>query len=129
MKTNSLHPGNNLFSYNEKKGLIKLEGRFISLNPEKLWDWIILCSDRIASNAEKIRIDLDVEYISSNDVKYLYILLKTLNNTRKPSTKLFVNWKYDTFDTEHLELGQSIKNCLSENVHFQLIEKWRKSVA
>jgi hypothetical protein len=119
---NSIKEGSS-FQFDTEKELIILKGRFISLHPETIWNWIIKRSGIIAQNSHKVRIDLDIEYISSRDIQYLYLLLKCINNLKTPSAKLIINWKYNSFDTDQLELGKTLKDSLKGNINFQMIEK------
>lgn len=129
MKTQKIENELGKFQINQEKAILKLEGKFISLNPDKFWEWIIMSAKRTASNTDRIRIDLNIEYISTSNVKYLYMLMKTLINSKQTHTKMTVNWHYESFDENHLELGEMIKNSLPSNVKFQFVEELGKLAA
>jgi len=129
MKTHKFNHDLATFQFNEEKGIIKLDGRFISLDPEGVWGNIISNSERVASSSDRLRIDLNMEYISSSDIKFLYLLMKTLMNAKKAHAKFVVNWSYEPYDNDHLELGKLIQDSMAGNLKFQFIEEWNQAAA
>lgn len=110
------------FEFKKASGFIKLSGRFISVNPNERWDSILTIAEDIAMNSKRLKIILDIEYISSMDIKYLFVLLKSVNALKNPSSALSIVWKYESFDEDHMDLGMTLKSSLAGNVSFQFIE-------
>jgi|GEM_PF-2136264 hypothetical protein len=110
------------FEFKKASGFIKLSGRFISVNPNERWDSILTIAEDIAMNSKRLKIILDIEYISSMDIKYLFVLLKSVNALKNPSSVLSIVWKYESFDEDHMDLGMTLKSSLAGNVSFQFIE-------
>ena len=129
MKTRTIKLDQANFQCNEEKGYLKLEGRFISLNPKGFWDLVISNSERIATNADRLRIDLDFEYISSVDLKYMYLMLKSILSTEISHSRLVINWIYEPYDSDHLELGRIIEKSMPDTIKFQFFEKLHKVAA
>lgn len=107
---------------NKNSGLIKLSGSFISLDSNQIWDSILSISESVALNATNIKVVLNIDYISSTDVKYLFVLLKSLNQIKPDYSKMKVIWNYESFDQDHEELGLSLKACLPEDINFKLVD-------
>lgn len=51
-------------------------------------------------------------------------MLKSVLKTKMPYTKLVVNWNYEPFDNDHLELGRLIGESMPDITKFQFIENW-----
>jgi hypothetical protein len=110
------------FRINDTNGFIKLEGRFLSLEPDKLWSEIIQSSENLARQANKLKLVLNIEYISSSDIKYLYILLKTIDAARPEYSSTTVEWNYEEFDDDMKELGNVFQKSLGNSISFKINE-------
>jgi hypothetical protein len=115
--------------FKEDKGLIVLNGSFVSFESDIFWEKILSKCEEMALINKKIRIDLSIDFISSSDIKYLYIMLKTINLYRTQYSVFTVNWIFESFDSDMKDLGESLESCLPNDVSFNFIEIFEKVAA
>ncbi|MFN8241723.1 MAG: DUF1987 domain-containing protein, partial [Bacteroidales bacterium] len=89
---------------------LEIVGRSIPENPEvifrKLDEW--LTGHFAVSGALNVTIRL--EYINSGSSKYLYEILKKLNNMNKAGKKVVMKWMYEEDDEAMQELGEHYRD-------------------
>ena len=86
-----------------REGSLRIEGRIIPGTTEvffrPLIDWI----RKLTCN--KVILDVDIEYLSSDACIHLYKLLRTLNDNLVIQ-HIITFWHYELNDEEHYELGK-----------------------
>lgn len=94
-------------------GRIYIMGRSIPENPTEfyrpVYDWI---ADFIKDNIQKVKIDLGFEYINTSSTKWIFTLLKELNEMNNLGENANVTWYYEHGDDDMSELGFILRSYI-----------------
>ncbi len=103
------------------------EQRIIITGPSRLEDpspfyenLIVLLEETIINFKSRFSIDFKLNYLNSSSSKWLFHILKNIQNRYGSSRTMSVNWYYDMDDENMLEAGEVFSNLLS--VPFKIIE-------
>lgn len=102
-------------------GRFIIKGRSISENPGEFYrpvhEWI---SKYSTESPEMTTIQLAFEFINTTSIKWVYAILKELNNIPEISQRATIAWFYETGDDDMLDLGFILKSLVS--CPFQMTE-------
>ena len=102
-------------------GKIFIMGRSIIENPSIFYepglDWI---TDFVKNWTGRTKIDLGFEYINTGSIKWLYIFLKQLSESKNISNNAEITWYYEEGDEDMRELGSIIRSLI--DCTFEIIE-------
>lgn len=100
-------------------GEIRIEGKALPEDSKKffrpLFDWVEIN----LSEAEKIRVDMKLEYFNTSASKQIYELLVMLKQ-KAENKDIEVNWFYEEGDSEVLETGEHYESLIE--IPFNFIE-------
>ena len=103
------------------------EHRIIITGPSRLEDpslfyekLIKVLEENIINFKSGFSIDFKLNYLNSSSSKWLFHILKNVQNRYGSSKIMTVNWYYDIDDENMLEAGEVFQNLL--NVPFRIIE-------
>jgi hypothetical protein len=99
--------------YNEDNNKLELKGNMISFDSGSFWNDI---TREIVENSNLKSVDFDLEYINTDSIKELLIILKNQTNS-----DLEINWLYVDYDDDMKELGENLKKVSMKKIN--LIEK------
>ena len=101
--------------------------RIIITGPSRLEDptpfyenLILVLDENIINFKSRFSIDFKLNYLNSSSSKWLFHILKNVQNRFGTSRRMSINWYYDTDDENIMEAGEVFRNLL--NVPFNLIE-------
>jgi hypothetical protein len=102
-------------------GRIYIMGRSIPENPNvfyrPVYDWI---AGLAKENNQKIKIDLGFEYINTSSTKWIFTILKELNEMKNLAEYANVTWYYESGDDDMSELGFILRSYV--DCPFLLVE-------
>ncbi len=98
----------------KEDGKLLMEGRIIAEDSSTLFNPMYEWIDKLTCTTIEFNIQLD--YINTSASKYLYTLLKKLNDNML-FEKIEINWYYEEGDDDHLYLGHDYEDDL-ENCDF-----------
>ncbi len=105
---------------NPSTGVIEISGRSLGVNPTEFWSevqtWLLQYLD---SPMDQTTINLEFEYLNTLSVKQLFTFLKISQFLQLKGHKVQINWIYEKFDEDILELGYDIQNLLTVPMHFK----------
>jgi len=82
-------------------------------------------SDYVLKPEPVTELSIDMEYMNCRSQRYLFDILKKLNDLQQSGKFVVINWFYEPEDDFILELGQMFESLI--NIPFQFIEKrWDK---
>jgi len=117
IKSTALTPAVNC---NPSTGVIEITGRCLGVNPTEFWSeiqiWLLQYLD---SPVEQTIINLELEYLNTLSVKQLFTFLKISQFLQLKGHKVQINWIYDKYDEDILELGYDIQNLLTVPMQFK----------
>jgi hypothetical protein len=103
------------------------EQRIIITGPSRLEDptpfyenLILVLDENIINFKSRFSIDFKLNYLNSSSSKWLFHILKNVQNRFGTSRRMSINWYYDIDDENIMEAGEVFRNLL--NVPFNLIE-------
>jgi hypothetical protein len=101
-------------------GVIEISGRSLGVNPTEFWSeiqtWLLQYLD---SPMEQTTINLEFEYLNTLSVKQLFTFLKISQFLQLKGHKVQINWIYEKYDEDILELGYDIQNLLTVPMQFK----------
>jgi hypothetical protein len=102
-------------------GRIFIMGRSIPENPTEfyhpVYEWI---AGFVKLNSQKTKIDLGFEYINTSSTKWLFMILKELNEMKNLGEYANVTWYYEQGDDDMSELGFILRSYV--DCPFLLVE-------
>jgi hypothetical protein len=102
-------------------GKIFIMGRSIPENPtefyQPVYDWI---AGFVKENTKKTKIDLGFEYINTSSTKWIFTILKELNEMENLGEYANVTWYYERGDEDMSELGFILRSYV--DCPFLLVE-------
>ncbi|MCG8410079.1 MAG: DUF1987 domain-containing protein [Bacteroidales bacterium] len=99
-------------------GILKIEGRSIPEDAAKFFKPILDWTKDFV--AEKIRIDIKLEYFNTSSSKFILEMLRLLENNPENNNNISVNWFYEEGDLDVLESGQYFESIVG--IPFKYIE-------
>ncbi|HEX2393995.1 MAG TPA: DUF1987 domain-containing protein [Bacteroidales bacterium] len=103
------------------------DNRIIITGPSRLEDpspfyekLVIVLDETIINCKSRFSIDFKLNYLNSSSSKWLFHILKNVQNRFGKTRTMSINWYYDTDDENMLEAGEVFQNLL--NVPFRIIE-------
>ena len=107
------------FKLDEENCTLTFKGRLYPEHPiifyKPIFDEVMACLDHIGG--KDITINLALEIMNSVSAKYLYILVKDINESAK---QININWYYEEDDEDMEEEGQQFISTFG-NINFKLI--------
>ncbi|MEZ5000489.1 MAG: DUF1987 domain-containing protein [Bacteroidales bacterium] len=108
-------------SFDPGKGTLKIIGRSIPENPEAVYkplrDWIT----RFFSFSDKLKIEINLEYINSGSSKHLLELLRLLRDFKEGGKHLTIVWLYEEDDEAIMELGEHYRDTSGIPIEIEMI--------
>lgn len=102
------------------QGLLSFSGCSIINDPKSFFDPIEAWVESYATEAiENTVVNIRLEYMDTASVKSFYEILKKLTSKNK-SKSIIVNWYYEFYDPEILELGEIIQSKLDYEFVFHV---------
>lgn len=96
-------------------------GRSIIETPSEFYgpviDWL---SDYKSPGKKDMTVDLGFEFVNSGSTKWLYLLLRKLEEIKENSETMKIRWFYETGDDDMRELGFILKSLV--DCSFTIIE-------
>lgn len=108
--------------FNNKTGVLKIEGRSIPENPSIFYDPLVNWLTELIKDSKDtiIRLDVKLDYINSGSTKSILTMLRLLKQLYDEGADCQVNWHYEEDDESIRDLGKHYKNVL--RMPFNLIE-------
>lgn len=112
------------FEVSLKDSHISFSGCSINNDPRNFFvpirEWV---REYLKDPASTTVLDFKIEYIDTSTVKYLFEILRELVVVKSDKYGFVVNWHYEKYDPEILELGEILQNKLDVKFNFyQYIE-------
>lgn len=108
-------------SYNPGTATLKIVGRSIPENPEAVYkplrDWI----NRFFSFSDKLKIEINLEYINSGSSKHLLEFLRLLKDYDESGKSLSIVWLYEEDDEAIMELGEHYRDTSGIQIDIEMI--------
>lgn len=98
-------------------GVLKIEGRSIPEDAASFFKPILEWTKEFT--AEKIRVDIKLEYFNTSSSKFILEMLRLLENNEE-NKDILVNWFYEEGDLDVLESGQYFESIIG--IPFKYIE-------
>jgi len=98
-------------------GVLKIEGRSIPEDAAKFFKPLLEWTKDFT--AEKIRVDIKLEYFNTSSSKFILEMLRLLENNPN-NNNILVNWFYEEGDLDVLESGQYFESIIG--IPFKYIE-------
>ncbi len=96
-----------------EKGLIEIEGCSITNDPrvffKPIQNWV---SDYLKNPSPETVINIKFEYIDSASTKFIFEILRSLDQLVDEQKSIHLNWHYDDNDPEILEVGEILAGRL-----------------
>jgi len=104
-------------------GCLIIMGRSIVENPALFFEPVHSWISTYARNYNGMtKILLGFEYINTGSIKWLYILLRTLNEMKDLSSSGYTIWYYEEGDDDMYELGNIIKSLVEGKFTIEEVE-------
>lgn len=95
-------------------GRIFIMGRSIPDNPAEFFGPVLTRVSVYAHTfSGKTRIDLGFDFINTSSTKWIYLLLKELSEIHDISSRISINWYFETGDEDMSELGYILRSLVS----------------
>ena len=95
-------------------GIFKISGRSmiedIQVFSKQIMDWI---NNYIIDPADLTRVDFQLEYLATNNLKFYIDLLARILSVRLKDKRCVINWYLDEGDEDILEKGENISSNLT----------------
>ncbi len=99
--------------FNFSKGHFLIEGRSIPENSSDFYQPIISWLEEYKSNSKGLTtVDFKLEYFNTSTSKYILDILRSLMDISKDKASMIINWYYDEFDEEILEIGHDFSSII-----------------
>jgi hypothetical protein len=108
-------------SYNPDKGTLKIIGRSIPENPEAVYKPLREWVTKFFSFSDKLRIEINLEYINSGSSKHLLEILKLLRDYCESGKKLNIVWLYEEDDEAIMELGEHYRDASGIPIEIEML--------
>ena len=103
-------------------GMIRIVGRsmFADVNDftKQLEVWI---EEYICDPADITCVDFHLEYLSTNNQKFYFTLLRKIELIKLKNKKYIINWYYEEGDEDILEKGEYISSVMEISFNFVMI--------
>jgi hypothetical protein len=93
------------------KKTLRIMGRSIPENPESIYKPLGSWISSYLSNADGLKIEINLEYINSGSSKHLLEVLKTLKDYKESGKNLSITWLYEEDDEAIMELGEHYRDA------------------
>jgi hypothetical protein len=104
------------------EGHIKIKGRSMDANVTgfsvQAEKWI---DEYICDPSDSTSIDIYLEYLNTNHLKFYISLLKKIDAIKLKHKKYLINWYYDEGDEDIIEKGEYISTMLEVRFNFIMI--------
>ena len=116
IKETSKTPGINF-----SRGLLKISGRSIPEDGLAFYQPVMMWIEEYIKSPEPLtRIDFRLEYINSGSNRFVFNILKSLEECNKTGGNVIVNWYYEEDDDTIKNLGKDFGSLLE--IPFKLVE-------
>jgi len=116
LKETSKTPGINL-----SRGLLKISGRSIPEDALAFYQPVMMWIEEYIKSPEPLtRLDFRLEYINSGSNRFVFNILKLLEECNKSGGNVIVNWYYEEDDDTIKNLGKDFGSLL--DIPFKLVE-------
>ncbi|MEQ9301821.1 MAG: DUF1987 domain-containing protein [Cyclobacteriaceae bacterium] len=108
--------------YNGVEKTLQISGRSSPENPLIFYKRLVDFVDEFASSNESILIvNVSMEYLNTSSTKCIFNLFKKMSEVNDETDKIIiVNWYYEDWDDDMLEIGEDFSYCLK--IQFNLSE-------
>jgi len=96
-----------------KEGEIRFSGRSVPSNPavfyQPLFQWVKAYNHK---GLDKVKIELNFEYINTASTKWLYNILKILGSRSNSKERVKISWYFEDGDDDMHELGSIFQSLV-----------------
>jgi hypothetical protein len=102
-----------------EKGLFQFSGRSIIEDSEKIFKPVINWITKYQpANDFKTTVNFNFDYLNTSSSKYIFDILKALDDLYTKSYDLVINWFYEEGDNDMLDLGIHMKSFIKAPFNF-----------
>lgn len=107
---------------NFKRGFIRISGRSIPEDSVTFFQPLVNWIEKYITNPEEItRVDLKIEYINSGSNRFIFNILRLLDESYKQGNKVVISWLYEEDDETIKNLGQDFKALIEVPINLVII--------
>lgn len=107
---------------NTETNVFKIWGKSLPENPEKMFKPVLAWAESFSKNPDRdINLVLDLVYLNTASTKWLRQILAALSEVSRKGKKLNIEWVYEEFDEDMLDLGEDLQNLTG--IEFKFTEK------
>jgi len=100
---------------------LEIVGRSIPENPELIFRRLDEWLSSYFINNQSLNVNIQLEYINSGSVKYLYEILKKLTGFGRSGKDIKMKWLYEEDDEAMLELGEHYRDTAGIPLEIDMI--------
>lgn len=107
---------------NTETNTFKIWGKSLPENPEKMFKPVLDWAERFSSSPDRdMNLVLDLVYLNTASTKWLRQILAAFSEMTRQGKKLTIEWIYEEFDEDMLDLGEDLQNLTG--IQFTFTEK------
>lgn len=105
-----------------KPGVINISGRSIPEDAVTFFRPVVKWIENYVANPEKeTKVNFRIEYINSGSNRFVFNILKLLNDAHKDGNAMVISWLYEEDDDTIKNLGQDFKALLEVPINLVII--------
>jgi hypothetical protein len=105
-----------------KPGLVSISGRSIPEDAVTFFRPVVKWIEKyVASPLKETKVNFRIEYINSGSNRFVFNILKLLNDSHKAGNTIIISWFYEEDDDTIKNLGQDFKTLLEVPINLVII--------
>jgi hypothetical protein len=110
--------------FDMQQGTLSLTGKSIPQDPTLFYGPLLKQLDEyIANPAAETTVNINLQYFNTPSAKYLQDIFQKLEVLTENSKSVFVNWHYETDDTDMLQAGKDYQGIIKLSFSFKEIKE------
>ncbi len=110
--------------FDMQQGKLSLSGKSIPQDPTLFYGPLMKQMDEyIADPAPVTTVDINLQYFNTPSAKYLQDIFQKLEALTENSKSVYVNWSYETGDTDMLQAGKDYQGIVNLSFSYKEIKE------
>lgn len=110
-------------NFDLENGFISISGKSTTVNSVEFFKNFVKALREGRDKKIDIHLDLALEFFNTSSAKCIYDILRELKIREKKGNKIIINWFYDLFDNDMLEMGMDFSELIDIDFQFLPIGK------